>query len=168
MIMQCVHKLHGVVHAVCVNHSLAIAVTICCFKYRLIALHCCYTALHALHIHRNIRYQIPITLKDLVLTKKLVGDGEAALLYEGGHLNVGMYACQTHMLRDCLCKHMYLLLCCNATDSITLAYPVCVCIIIVISILTGPNRHSNQLYGKLYVMLLSMCTMFTVCSTHQH
>jgi hypothetical protein len=39
-----------------------------------------------------IRYHLPITLKDAVLTKTLIGkDGEAALLYEGGHLNTGIY-----------------------------------------------------------------------------
>eukprot|EP00953_Heterococcus_sp_UTEX-ZZ885_P026890 14485-Heterococcus_DN1.PRE.1 len=34
------------------------------------------------------RYSLPMTLKDVVLTKELI-NGEAALLYEGGRLNVG-------------------------------------------------------------------------------
>jgi hypothetical protein len=35
------------------------------------------------------RYTLPITLKDSVLSKQLLANGEGALLYAGGKLNVG-------------------------------------------------------------------------------
>jgi hypothetical protein len=54
------------------------------------------------------RYTLPITLKDNVLGKRLLANGEGALLYAGGKLNFGPQNNHRDNLYGAYCIHLNL------------------------------------------------------------